>query len=60
MQFGNSRVSRGQNNGHDRTTVNHTPVAGKEQQPSNPRWEHLVYPIHTDSQVKALVWYKRP
>jgi len=34
MQFGNSRVSRGQNNGHDRSTGNHTPVAGKGQQPA--------------------------
>jgi len=29
MQFGNSQ---GQNNGHDRTTGNYTPVAGKGQQ----------------------------
>jgi len=34
MQFGNSRVSRGQNNGHDRPFGNHTPVAGKGQQPA--------------------------
>jgi len=34
MQFGNSWVSRGQNNGHDRPTGNHTPVASKVQQPA--------------------------
>jgi len=34
MQFGNSRESRGPNNGHDRPTGNHTPVAGKGQQPA--------------------------
>jgi len=34
MQFGNSRVSRGQNNGHGRSTGSHTPVAGKGQQPA--------------------------
>jgi len=34
MQFGNSRVSRGQNNGHDRSSGNHTPGAGKGQQPA--------------------------
>jgi len=34
MQFGNSRLSDGQNNGHDRPTGNHNPVAGKVQQPA--------------------------
>jgi len=34
MRFGDSRVSRGQNIGHDRPTGNHTPVAGKGQQPA--------------------------
>jgi len=46
-------------NGHDRPTGNHTLVAGKSRN-SNHRWEHLVYPIYTCSQVKALVWYKGP
>jgi len=32
MQFGNSRVSHGRNNDHDRPTGNHTPVASKVQQ----------------------------
>jgi len=34
MHFGNSRVSRGQKNGHDRPSGNHTPVAGKVQKPA--------------------------
>jgi len=34
MQFGDSRVSHGQKNGHDRPVGNHTPVAGKGQQPA--------------------------
>jgi len=64
-------VSRGQNNGHYRPIGNHTPVAGKGQQPvvdsQDSRYQetvilggNLAYPIHTRSQVKALVWYKRP
>jgi len=34
MQFGNSQVSRDQNNGHDRPTDNHSPVACKGKQPA--------------------------
>jgi len=34
MKFGNYRVSRGQNNEHDRSTGDHTPVVGKGQQPA--------------------------
>jgi len=34
IQLDNSRVSRGQNNDHDRPTRNCTPVVGKVHQPA--------------------------
>jgi len=34
IQFDNSRVSRGQNNDHDRPSRNRTPVGGKVHHPA--------------------------